>query len=385
MPEGRGTLVGDLGQPLRIEILRDLPHDAHQLALPGGKLRRALLDEVQQVFLRIEGFRRGFLLGLGVLVQIGNVGVVVMLRETQSLSQAFPLAARRQSRRLLVAIHAVGRQCMTAVEDALDFAPAMTLLAIENEIAREGQVIENAVGLRELAKQVVALEKRVVPVGGMGHHQHLQRQRVGLHQVHQRRAGIDDDFVGEPAHPLLVRVLLAEQLLAEAPVRVVHRHADGRTQIDHLRRSDHFVLNWIGVELQAPCVGSECDVESLQQRYRPLCAGRDRRGHATGSRSGHRYPGLRHQPGPGPLGCDACERPCGRIERCKVPGIHGSARSVRDSGARPRFDCDLMPPSPCARRAPAGRARYRACHAPCASQIRRRRRSRNTATGRTVG
>ena len=53
VPERRPALVHHLGLALRIEILRDLAHDAHELALPGLELRRVLLDEVEDVLLRL--------------------------------------------------------------------------------------------------------------------------------------------------------------------------------------------------------------------------------------------------------------------------------------------------------------------------------------------
>ena len=52
MAEGRAALVHQLGLPLRIEILREIAHDAQQLALPGSQPGRVLLEEIQQVLLR---------------------------------------------------------------------------------------------------------------------------------------------------------------------------------------------------------------------------------------------------------------------------------------------------------------------------------------------
>ena len=52
MHVGRGALVHHLGLALRIEILRDVPHDPQQLALPGLQPRRGLFQEIQHVFLR---------------------------------------------------------------------------------------------------------------------------------------------------------------------------------------------------------------------------------------------------------------------------------------------------------------------------------------------
>src|SRR5690606_16214150 len=55
VPEGGPALVHHLGLALGIEVLRDLAHDAHDLALPGFQQRRILLDEVQQVLLWFGG------------------------------------------------------------------------------------------------------------------------------------------------------------------------------------------------------------------------------------------------------------------------------------------------------------------------------------------
>ena len=46
MPERRPTLVHDLGLALRIEVLTDLAHNAHDLALPRLQQRGVLFDEM---------------------------------------------------------------------------------------------------------------------------------------------------------------------------------------------------------------------------------------------------------------------------------------------------------------------------------------------------
>ena len=53
VPEGGPAFVHDLGLTLRIEILCNLAHDTHQFALPGVEMRRLLLNEIQQVLLRL--------------------------------------------------------------------------------------------------------------------------------------------------------------------------------------------------------------------------------------------------------------------------------------------------------------------------------------------
>jgi hypothetical protein len=55
VPEGGPAFVHHLGLALRVEVLADLAHDAHDLALPGFEQRRVLLDEVEQVFFRLGG------------------------------------------------------------------------------------------------------------------------------------------------------------------------------------------------------------------------------------------------------------------------------------------------------------------------------------------
>ena len=53
VPERRPAFVHHLGLRLRVKILRELADDAHQLALPRLELRRVLLDEIQDVLLRL--------------------------------------------------------------------------------------------------------------------------------------------------------------------------------------------------------------------------------------------------------------------------------------------------------------------------------------------
>ena len=55
MPERGPAFVHHLGLALRIEILGDLAHDAHDLALPGLEQRGLFFDEVQDVFFGLLG------------------------------------------------------------------------------------------------------------------------------------------------------------------------------------------------------------------------------------------------------------------------------------------------------------------------------------------
>src|SRR5439155_27234126 len=53
VPKHRPAFIHHFGLALRIEILRKLPHDAHELALPWLELRRELFDEIEDVLLRV--------------------------------------------------------------------------------------------------------------------------------------------------------------------------------------------------------------------------------------------------------------------------------------------------------------------------------------------
>src|SRR5438105_10585518 len=52
--ETRPALVHDFGALLRVEILCELAHDAHDFALPGLELGRILLYEVEDILLGLE-------------------------------------------------------------------------------------------------------------------------------------------------------------------------------------------------------------------------------------------------------------------------------------------------------------------------------------------
>src|SRR6185437_15617492 len=74
--EGCATFVHQLQLLLRIEILRDMANDAHQLALPVFETRRPLLDEIEQIFLGQAELSRDVL-----LVPLGSTGILPLLFE----------------------------------------------------------------------------------------------------------------------------------------------------------------------------------------------------------------------------------------------------------------------------------------------------------------
>ena len=227
MPEGRPAFVHDLGLALRIEILRDLAHDAGQLALPGLEQGRVFLDEIQQIFLWL-GRKGSGRLGR-IVVQVARQGspqvVDLLLQMDLAIFQAHLLLGERSSVGALVAVDTMARERMAGIEHALDFDFAIALLAIGDEALGKDQVVDDRVGMRPGAKKIISLEKRVVSVAGMRNHQCLHRQGVFFHEVGNARIGIDHDLVGQ-AHVTAPIGLLGRQIvLAIGPVGIADRHA----------------------------------------------------------------------------------------------------------------------------------------------------------------
>ena len=189
MDVGRGALVHHLGLALRIEILRDVPHDPKQLALPGLQAWRGLLKEVQQVFLRqSEQFAAALdvehrialcrpgrnrppqIVERGLLVQTAPAGALFLGTKVELL-----LAG--------VTVDPVRHQRMRGVERLLDREPALALLALRHVGLGEFEIVENAVGIGPLLEQIVVLEEMVVAERRMRDHQRLHGRGVFLHQV----------------------------------------------------------------------------------------------------------------------------------------------------------------------------------------------------------
>ncbi len=110
VPEAGPALVHHLGLALRVEILPDLAHDAHDLALPGLQQRRIFFDEIENIFLRLLGkVRQRLLLDLGHLLRNGFPPQIVDLRLQVGLAlfQALLLFAHRYRVRSLVSVDPV--------------------------------------------------------------------------------------------------------------------------------------------------------------------------------------------------------------------------------------------------------------------------------------
>ena len=125
---------------------------------------------------------------------------------------------------MLVAIHPVVHQRMAGIQEQFHGFLAMPLLTFGDVIPGEQQIINDGVSAGPGAEQVIALEERIVAVGGVGDHQRLHHGGVLFHQVGDARIGVDHDLVGQPHLPAPVVLLGQHELLAVGPVFVTERH-----------------------------------------------------------------------------------------------------------------------------------------------------------------
>ena len=159
-----------------------------------------------------------------------------------------PLLLGGNRRRALVAIDTVVHQGVTGIKDILHRVDAVALLAFGDVFAGEHQIIDDRRSVGPGLEQVVALEKGVVAITGMGDHQRLHGDGVLLHQVSDTRVGVDHDLVGQPHLPAPIAVFHLHELFAEGPVVVTHRHAHGRIGVHHLFRGNDLDLVGVGVK-----------------------------------------------------------------------------------------------------------------------------------------
>ena len=292
MAVGGTALVHQLGLALRIEILRDEPDDADDLALPGLQARRRLLQEVQDILLRQleQGAALGVVVGaeLGLLARHGAPQVV-----EHGFTMLAPLALAPLLRHQVglalagVAVDPVAHQAVRGVEEPLHRRVAVAFLAIGDVALGEIQVLEDAVGIGPLLEEIVVLEEVIVAERGMRDHQRLHRGGVFLHDVADAGIGIDDDLVGEAAHALAIVRLMGGELFAEGPMIVIKWHADRGISVQHLLGGDHLDLVGVGVEAQFPVRDRLAGiVDPLHHLVIPVGAGEEqivspRRGHAV--------------------------------------------------------------------------------------------------------
>ena len=130
-----------------------------------------------------------------------------------------------------------------------NFLIAVFLLTFGDVIFGKYQVIDNGTSICPGLEQVVAFEKRVMPIAGVCHYQRLHGDSVFFHQVSNTRIGIDHYLVGQPHVATAVLLLSLNKLFAEGPVRVIDGHAYARIGVHHLLSGDHFYL--VGVNIQS--------------------------------------------------------------------------------------------------------------------------------------
>ncbi len=216
VPEGGPPFVHHLGLFLGVEVLADLAHNAHYLALPGLQQGGILLDEIENV-----------LLWLGRVAAVFHPGGLVLFGQGApqfvdlGLQIVFPcllaslLFGHGDLLRPLVTIHPEVHQRMAGVEQFLHRVDAVLLFAFGDVVLGKQQIVDDGRGIGPGLEQVVVLEEGVVAVAGVGHHQGLHRHGVLLHQIGDAGIGVDDDLVGQPHLATLVVALGVDEALAE--------------------------------------------------------------------------------------------------------------------------------------------------------------------------
>ncbi len=276
MPECRPAFVHHLGLALWIEVLRDLAHDTHHLALPWLQQRGVLLDEIEDIFLRLCRETLTVRQPIALVRALGNGAPEVVdlpLQMLLAILLASALFFCRDGVGTLVAVDTVVHQCVAGVEQVFHRIDAVALLALHDVLLGEHQVIDDRAGVGPGAEQVIALEEAVVPVAGVGDHQCLHAHGVLFHQVGDAGIGIDDDLVGQTHLPALVVFLGVQELLAVGPVVVTQRHANRGVGVHHLLGGDHLDLVRVGVQRVALGDAADLAVVLPNQVEGPFRAG----------------------------------------------------------------------------------------------------------------
>ncbi len=317
VPERGPALVHHLRLTLRIEVLRQLADDAHDLTLPRFQQRRMLLDEVKHVLLRLRGEGPLFL-RLTLVLRLGQGApqvVQVPLNPLRPIALTPLLFLGGNGPRTLVAVHAVVHQRMAGIQQIFHLSHSVALFAFRHVFPGKHQIVDDRTGIGPGSKQIIALEERVVAVAGVGDDQRLHREGVLLHQIGDARIRVDHDLVGEPHQTMLILALHRHELLTVRPVVVADGHAHGRVGVHHLIRTNDLDLIRIRVETVFLRQDADLVIELANQVERPVAAGGD--GLATfvsgarRSRSGNRFHGSHVTPPP--ASGKGRERP----ERCR--------------------------------------------------------------------
>ena len=228
----------------------------------------------------------------GLLRQRAPQVVDLLLRVRLAVLAVGQLLRQRLAARAAVAVDAVVGQRVARVEELLDLVEAVPLLAFGDVVLRVDEVVDDRRRVGPHAEQVVALEEAVVAVGRVRDDERLHRHRVLLHQVGDAGVAVDDDLVRQPHVAAAIVLLGRDELLAVAPVAVVHRHADRRVGVHHLLGGDDLELVRIGVEAEALRGVADDLVVALDQLERPVARARQRRIRPRRERRSGRWSGL---------------------------------------------------------------------------------------------
>ena len=180
------------------------------------------------------------------------------------------LLCQRFALRPFIAINAVAHQGMAGIEQFFNTVKAVTFFTFGNVTLGIHQVVDNGAGVSPQLEQVIALEKRIVTIGGMGDHQRLHGHRIFFHQIRDAGIGVDHDFVSQSHLAALVVAFGGQKMFAERPVPVIHRHAGRGVGVHHLFGGNDFQLNRINIQLIAFRHAGDFSVVAFDQLEAPV-------------------------------------------------------------------------------------------------------------------
>ena len=151
--------------------MRDQADDADKLLLPVLKPRRAFLDKIKQVLFRqpelaLDLEKTGLVAGIVLILVRTRHGapqiVVRRLEMSPPLLRPAALLGEIWLGAVGVAIDTMILQRMRGVQHALHRFRPVPFLAFLHVVACEAQIIEDAVGVRPLPKQIIVLEEVIM-------------------------------------------------------------------------------------------------------------------------------------------------------------------------------------------------------------------------------
>ena len=146
-----------------------------------------------------------------------------------------------------VAVNSVVSQGVRGIQNPFNCFDAVPFFALGDIVARKTQIVENTIGIGPLSEQVIILEEMIMTKCSMRHDERLHRHGIFFHDIADARIGIDDDFVGEALQPATVEGLVKGEALAETPMPIHQREADGGIGVEHLLGSYNLDLNRVDI------------------------------------------------------------------------------------------------------------------------------------------